>query len=142
MNIRLEPINKNNYKNCISIGSSQFIACNVLSIVEAYVFDDWYPCCIYFKNTLVGFLMYSIDEDDRKLWMYKLYINEEHQNKGYGTAAVNKLLTIVKEKYDCNEFYTSTSLQNERALHVYESIGFERTGKIKDKQVVLRYIYN
>jgi len=142
MNIRLEPINKHNYKNCISMGSSEYIASNILSIIQAYVFDDWHPCCIYFENTLVGFIMYAIDEEDRNLWMYRLYIDEAHQNKGYGTEAVKKLLTIVKEKYDCNEFYTSTSPENDRALHVYESIGFERTGKIKDKEVVLRYIYN
>ena len=124
------------------MGSSEYIASNVFSIVQAYVFDDWYPCCIYFEDTLVGFILYAIDEVDGSLWMYRLYIDEGYQNKGYGTKAVKKLLTIVKEKYDCNEFYTSTSSENHRALHVYESIGFERTGKTKDKEVVLRYIYN
>ncbi|WBW94701.1 GNAT family N-acetyltransferase [Oceanirhabdus sp. W0125-5] len=141
MNIRLEPINKHNYKKCITMGSSEYMASNILSIVQAYVFDNWYPCCIYHQDTLVGFIMYAIDEYG-ELWMYRLYIDEVHQNKGYGTAAVKKLLTLVKDKYNCNEFFTSTSPENKRALHVYENIGFKRTGDIMDKEVILRYKYS
>lgn len=145
MSIRLESVNKENYRQCIEMPKLEYVASNMFSIVQAYVLDRSYPFCIFNEDEMVGFAMYKIiydDEEDIDVFcMNRLYISEEYQNKGYGRAAVNNLLQMMKEKHDCEEVYTSTHHDNHRALHLYESIGFKRNGEMDDEEVVLVYTF-
>ncbi|WP_066496502.1 GNAT family N-acetyltransferase [Abyssisolibacter fermentans] len=143
MNIKLEPVNESNYWACIEMPELDYVASNVVSLAQAYVYEDWYPFCIYNDDTLVGFTLYAIDHEDKdEYWMVRLYIAKEHQNKGYGKEAVKKLIKLVKDKYNCKKFHTSTEPENKRGLHVYESIGFKRTGRIEDEEEILVYEFN
>lgn len=143
MNVRLEPINKDNYYKCIDMPKLKYVASNAVSIAQAYVNEKTYPFCIFDGDTAVGFAMYKIvydDEEDIDVYcMNRLYIAEGFQNKGCGRAAVKGLLQMIHERHACGEVYTSTHSENERALHLYESVGFQRTGEIADDEVVLVY---
>lgn len=140
MNIRLEPVNENNYLECVQMPKVNHVASNAFSIVQAYVFEDTHPYCIFNDDVMVGFAMYKVLHEEIDIYcMNRLYVAEEHQNKGCGKAAVKMLLKMMKERHDCTEVFTSTNFENERALHVYESLGFKRTGEFDGNEVVLAY---
>jgi diamine N-acetyltransferase len=145
MNIRLESVNKENYRQCIEMPKLEHVASNMFSIVQAYALDRTYPFCIFNEDKMLGFAMYKIIYDEEEnidiFCMNRLYIAEEYQNKGHGRAAVNELLHMIKEKHCSEEIYTSTHYENHRALHLYESIGFKRNGEMDDDEVVLVYTF-
>jgi hypothetical protein len=40
MNIRFEPVNKENYRQCIEMTKLENVASNMFSIVQAYVYES------------------------------------------------------------------------------------------------------
>ena len=54
---------------------------------------------------------------------FKIY--KEYQNRGFGTKALNRVLDILKPKFDL--IYSNVDIGNEKALHIYEKFG-----KVKD----------
>ena len=50
----------------------------------------------------------------------RLSIFEPYQNKGYG----QEIVKLLKEKYGCNNLWVNAD--NERAIHVYEKLGFRK----------------
>lgn len=144
MNLRLEPVNEENYYECISMPKLDYVASNAVSIAQAYVFKNRYPFCIFDGDKMIGFVMYKIEfEEEEKFYaMNRVYISTEYQNKGYGKEVVRKILKIIKDRHDCKEVYTSTNLENARAFHVYESIGFKRTGEVSGNEGVLVYTFD
>lgn len=144
MNIRLEPVNEENYLECIEMPKLDYVASNAVSIAQAYVFKDRYPFCIFDGDKMIGFVMYKIEHDEEGEFcaMNRVYISKEHQNKGYGKEVVRKILKIIKERHGCKEVYTSTHLENARAFHVYESVGFKRTGEVSGNEGVLVYTFD
>ena len=59
----------------------------------------------------------EIETGKKYLACFEIY--EPFQNKGYGQDALKQLI----EKYDVQ--YLSVKKENERAIHVYEKLGFK-----------------
>lgn len=56
--------------------------------------------------------------------LMKIEINHQHQNKGYGTAAVKQYLEQVSsEGY---ELVATTPATSPAMMHVFENLGFQR----------------
>ena len=111
--IRLEKINSENVWDILrlKVADSQksFVAGNDISIIEAYtaITANGYafPFGIYDDNNPVGFVMLGYDKDD--YWkdapaiadgnynLWRLMIDENDQNKGYGKQAVELALRFV-----------------------------------------------
>lgn len=49
-----------------------------------------------------------------------------HQEKGYGRKYLSMLITYLFEERNCAKIVLDTNLQNKRAQHVYESLGFRK----------------
>lgn len=56
-----------------------------------------FPFAVYDDHTPVGFMMLDTD-DDGSLDLWRIMFPEEHCNKGYGTAAIELLCTLMKGK--------------------------------------------
>ena len=54
--------------------------------------------------------------------------HERYRKKGYGTAVLQKAITIAKEK-NCNKIMLMTSRKEESTLKFYEKLGFKRGDK-------------
>lgn len=92
---------------------------------------------IYDGETMVGFLMYSFDNDANKWWMDRLMMDKQHQGKGYGRKVIRLLIDLLKKEKGNIKLYTSFEPENAVADKLYESIGFRKTGEIAWGEVVM-----
>ena len=154
--VKLEKVNAKNVWDILnlSVNDSQreYVASNTISIVEAYttIIANGYafPFGIYNDDTLVGFVMVGFDKDD--YWedapdiavgnynLWRLMIDKEYQNKGYGKQAVALVLDFIKT-YPCGKAeycWLSYEPGNGIAKKLYESFGFEETGDMDGEEVI------
>ncbi|MDP5275760.1 GNAT family N-acetyltransferase [Chengkuizengella axinellae] len=76
----------------------------------------------------IGWLWYFYDHTKPKkaAFIYEFYIYEEHQGKGYGKSTLQALDKLAKEQ-GIEKISLHVFAHNERALHLYEKLGFEAT---------------
>jgi len=151
--IILQPISEENFEKVLELrASEEFVATNAYSLAEAYcdlkvAVEDGeqyrkhmysIPFAIVNDETTVGFLMvgYEDGEDINAgsdiYWLSRFMIDEKHQGKGYGKAAMEVLIDYVKSKphgYDVKYFFTSVVPNNEVATKLYKRMGFVKTGE-------------
>ena len=149
--INLKPITSKNIDEICDLKADRaLVVNNEGSLAEAYAYWVEFgnaPIAygIYDDETPVGFLMVAYFEDDDYdnknvpyYFLWRMMIDENHQNKGYGREAMKLIIDEVRTfpKGESNAFYTSTC--GEAALKLYESCGFKRTGQLNGKEDVLR----
>ena len=66
----------------------------------------------------------GISVSDRKLFISKLYLLKENRGKGYGTAALQMLFDLAREK-GLRSAYLTVNKYNDRAIRTYQANGFE-----------------
>ncbi|KSV65630.1 hypothetical protein N185_33240 [Sinorhizobium sp. GW3] len=123
----------------VSEDQSSFVASNEASLEEAEDNPACVPLIILGDGKPVGFAMYALDEEDGNYWIYRLMIDARFQGKGYGRAALRRIIGLIAEQPDCSCVVLGVKPQNERARRLYESAGFRLTGDMIDGEIVLRY---
>ncbi|MDW2879638.1 MULTISPECIES: GNAT family N-acetyltransferase [Bacillaceae] len=68
-------------------------------------------------------------------------IDAKYQSQGYGKAAMEKLIELIKEDKDHQVIYLSFEPENDRAKEMYEKLGFEADGRVIDGEIVYRLGY-
>ena len=96
--ILLKEITKENFWDAVSIEvaseQTDFVTSNAVSIAQSKVQPECIPLAVYDDKTMVGFVMYCIDEDDGEYWIYRMMVDKNHQSKGYGKKALDLNLTV------------------------------------------------
>jgi len=160
--ITLKPITEDNFEDVLDLrASEEFVATNAYSLSEAYCDlkeaiengEQYHKHCysipfaIYNNETLVGFLKlgYEDGEDINAggdiYWLGRFMIDEKHQGKGYGKAAMEVVIDFVKSKphgYEAKYFYTSVVPNNHIATKLYERVGFVKTGNQLDGEDLMK----
>lgn len=141
MNITLREIDRSSWEKCCGLKVSEnqrsFVASNTYSLAQAAYEPDTYPMGIYQDNEMVGFLMWDFDSDTGVWEMCRLMVDEKHQHKGIGEAAVRKLLQLITAKLGHIMFYTSAEPENVNAISLYEKVGFRKNGRIVYDEVMM-----
>ncbi|MDL2248140.1 GNAT family N-acetyltransferase [Tyzzerella sp. OttesenSCG-928-J15] len=122
-----------------------FVASNMTSLAQAYVsitnggFAT--PYAIYNGDLLVGFVMYTYadswggDMDEPYAvpcyYIWRLFIDINHQRKGYGKQAVEKIIAEIKTKPHgkADRIYVSWHPDNIGSKTLFTSLGFKETGQ-------------
>ncbi len=134
--IRFKKIDESNFDAIIRMkrpDGENFVASNAHSLAQAWLYreaGDVFPFAVYDEDTPVGFMMLDTD-DDGSLYLWRIMFPEEHCNKGYGTAAIELLCTLMKESGKYTQLSLGVSPANTRARHVYEKLGFAATGEVE-----------
>ena len=113
----------------------RYVASNAYSLAQAWLYrdaGDVYPFAIYHDETPVGFMMLDEDAEERYLVLWRVMFPVEHQNKGYGTQAVRKIVQLAKESGKYDFMLLTCASGNAIARHVYEKLGFQPTGEISN----------
>ena len=154
--LRLEKVTGKNVWSILKLSVSQeqesFVAPNDISIIEAYtaITGNGYafPFGIYEGETPVGFMMIGFDADD--CWedapsiargnynLWRLMIDKNYQNKGYGKEAVRLALEFIKT-FPCGKAdfcWLSYEPENEIASRLYHSFGFVETGEMDGDEII------
>jgi len=136
--IGLREITEENFDECVKLSvrddQKGFVASNVKSLAQAWLHKKVArPFAIYSGGEPVGFLMLEVwDREDGKgkgceLW--RLMIDQKHQGKGYGRAAMEAVISHARSAYDPDEIATSVVPENKAAEKLYQSLGFALTGE-------------
>lgn len=154
--LHLEKVNGKNVwellKLTVSESQKNYVAANEISIIEAYTAISGngyaFPFGIYNGDTPVGFLMIGFDVDDDwvdapdiakgnyNLW--RLMIDKDYQNRGFGRKAVQLVLDYIKA-FPCGKAeycWLSYEPENKAARQLYRSFGFEETGDMDGEEVI------
>jgi diamine N-acetyltransferase len=133
----------------IKPGQDQFVA----SVEESLLDAERYPealaryWAVYDADDIVGFTMISdgisqeVLDDDPTLvgpyFLWRLLIDERFQRRGYGTAALDKVVDYVRSRGG-TELLTSYHEGEGDPRPFYEGYGFVATDRIADGERVLR----
>lgn len=91
--------------------------------------------CIESDSNLVGYLWHSIKPSEKSTFIYDFFIFSNSRNNGYGKLAIKalegQLLSAGIEQIKLRVAY-----HNERALKLYQDVGFAITGYNMSKKIV------
>ncbi|WP_346915833.1 GNAT family N-acetyltransferase [Clostridium sp.] len=143
--ILLKEVIRDNFWECIELTVAKdqidFVTSNAVSIAQSKVQPECIPLAVYDDDIMVGFVMYCIDEDDSEYWIYRMMIDERYQSKGYGRAALEKLLEIIKQDNSHNKIFLGVHKESIYAVALYKSIGFNFTGQVFGSEYIMRLDY-
>ena len=143
--VSFKEIDRDNFFDVIKLDVAEdqksFVATNLFSIAQAKAFPECIALAIYDDNVLVGFMMYCIDMEDHEYWIYRLMIDAKYQSKGYGKAAMEKLIDIIKEDKEHHVLYLSFEPNNTLAKHLYETLGFKADGRVIEGEIDYKLKY-
>lgn len=146
VDVELREITRENWRACVRLkvapGQERMVATNAASLAQASYEPECVPLAVYECETMVGFVMYARDPDDQQVWVYRLMIDEQHQRRGYGRAALLRLIERLRAQPDCESVSISYLEDNEAARQLYASIGFRETGQVIDGEAVARLVFN
>ncbi len=60
---------------------------------------------------------------------FDIIVHDKYQGKGLGTVLTRHMLDIARDKR-LKKIYLKTNTRNQRAIHVYEKLGFKIEGKL------------
>ena len=112
-------------------------------IQEASIYHQWRPVALYDGEDIIGFAMYGSFGPNKDTWIDRIMIDEKHQGKGLGRKAMLKLIEIVAKEYGVEVIYLSIIEENEVALNLYKSIGFEfMNERDPNGELIFKYTMN
>lgn len=143
--IELRIVTKENLEKVLNLSVSEdqesFVSSTAYSLARAYVYyETAFPFAIYSDDTVVGFIMMGYYESKKQYTLWSLLIDKKHQNKGYGKEALKQGIIYLKDKFCVKEIYTGVALGNDKAKHLYSSIGFEETRFIEKNTAEMKYL--
>lgn len=86
------------------------------------------------KSQLVGYMWHSLNQKDHSTFIYDFYVSSEYRGLGYGTQAIAELEKQLLAK-DIKQIKLRVAYHNERALKLYQEVGFVITGFNMSKKI-------
>jgi len=139
MSLSLREFTANNFRECVKLkvrDDQPFVASNVYSIAQSKVEPEWIIKGIYSDETMVGFMMYLFDYQEKMLYLCRFMIDQRYQHQGYGKGALDLLKKIAMADPGIERMELSTNPDNAYGIRVYEKFGFVDTGVLDDGEEV------
>lgn len=143
--LKLKEITKDNYEEVLKLKVSEsqrnYVSTTEYSLAQAWAYKETaFPFAIYAGEVMVGFVMLGYYEARNQYTLWKFMIDESHQKKGYGRAALQLAIDYLQKTHGATEVYTGVALGNKVAKHLYCSVGFEETGVVEDGMEEMRLL--
>jgi diamine N-acetyltransferase len=147
--VELVPITRDNWRRAAAVraanGQLRFVAdyepvaLVILSKAFVRVADlDWWPHLIEDAGRAVG-VVALVDERQMSggLALFHLLIDADQQRRGYGRAAVRRVVQFARDLEDCNRVRLTVHPENRVAIDLYQSEGFIVDGVEADGELCL-----
>lgn len=142
--IQLRAITEENFIDAFHLnlapGQERFVSHPIRSLAQAYVYrEQCQPFGIYAGDTMVGYVMVIYDYDIPEYDIWHMMVDESHQGRGYGSAALDRVLDYIRTKpFGPSSRVTLTcNRENAGALGLYHSKGFTETGAADEDEIEL-----
>lgn len=113
-----------------------FMESNMYSLAECSFEDSFESRAIYNDGKAVGFMLYYFVKDDPDyVFLHRFMIDKKFQGQGMGRAGLTAAVDFFKHEYPsigCVELMHYTD--NEIGAGLYESLGFEKTGELRESE--------
>ncbi|WP_150267592.1 GNAT family N-acetyltransferase [Paenibacillus tepidiphilus] len=147
MSIALRPVSAENWYECtqLKVKPEQlavFPAPVVYWIAESRFVEAFELRAVYSGDILVGFIVFCAKPDeDGNCWIQALMIDDEHQGKGYGKAAMQRLLETMS-RLQCRRIMVGHRPDNQIADQLYASLGFQKISEEAIDGEIIRLLGN
>jgi diamine N-acetyltransferase len=142
MSVHLQPVTLKNWQACIhlQVGDDQagLLATNLYSLAEAYVQPECQPRAVYDGHVMIGFGMYLHEPVEQVFWIPRFMIDRRFQGQGYGRAGMLAMLEEMADLRPDAAVMLSITPANTGARALYDSIGFEDTGRQSHGELIIR----
>ena len=142
--VTLKNIDESNFIDCFNLklgeGQEKFVSHPIRSLAQAYVYyHQCTPFGIYAGDRMVGYVMVIYDYDEETYNIWHLMIDRAEQGKGYGTAALHRVLEYIRTKPfgQSSHVLLTCSTENRRAYDLYHRLGFTESGRRDEEEVEL-----
>lgn len=142
--IHLKAITEDNFIDAFALKLAPeqecFVSHPIRSLAQAYVYrKQCQPFGIYEDDRMVGYVMVIYDYGIPEYDIWHMMIDQAEQGKGYGKAALDRVLDYIKTKpFGSSGRVTLTcNKENLRALSLYKCKGFTETGAEDGEEIEL-----
>lgn len=139
--IELRKIDQSNGYDCFKLKlkeeQKKYVSDPIRSLAQAYIYkDQCTPFGIYYDGKMVGYILVIYDPDENSYNLWHLMIDADSQSHGYGRKAVLLALDYIRtQPFGTSDLVLLTcGRDNTAACHMYESIGFSKTGRTDDDE--------
>jgi diamine N-acetyltransferase len=141
--VKLKDVTEDNWEAVADLelddAQKDLVASNLYSIAESQFDSDARPRAVYAGKDVVGFLMYDVSkarDKTRRASIYRFMIDKKHQGKGYGRAALARVLEEIKSIRKMRKVSIGYMPENKIAKAFYGSFGFVEVGRDEDGEVI------
>ncbi|HFJ9437650.1 MULTISPECIES: GNAT family N-acetyltransferase [Bacillus] len=149
MNVQLKVVTRENWEDALKLqvkeNQTKFVPSVAVSLAKVYIKPDgdnveYIPFAIYDDNLLVGFIMHAVVRETTDMyWINGFIVDQMQQGNGYGKAALQKSIYLIKNTYKaCKEIRLTVHKDNIFAKKLYERAGFQSLGHDYDGEQVYR----
>src|SRR5579884_3211055 len=107
--VTLREITRDNFRECLGLQVDDhqrtFVASNAYSLAEAAYEPAVLPLAIYAGDTMVGFVMYTVQPIEGRYWVMRVMVDGHYQHQGYGRAAMKQLIERMRAIPGCEQIY-------------------------------------
>jgi diamine N-acetyltransferase len=115
-----------------------FVAPNAVSIAQAHFEPNAWFRAVYAGETPVGFVMVYDDPEAGEYFLWRFMIAAEHQGKGYGRQALDRVVEHVRGRPGARTLGSSYVPGETGPGAFYLRYGFVETGEVDDGERVIR----
>jgi diamine N-acetyltransferase len=140
--VRLVEVDGSNWRAAAAVtpqaGQDRFVAAVAYYLCLAHYGGLWHPLGVEVDGSIVGHVMWAVDDEDESVWLGGLVIDAAAQGVGVGRATVMAFLRRFSQDGNVN-VALSYSPDNTIARKLYADIGFVETGEMEDDEIVARF---
>ena len=106
MNIQLKVVTRKNWEEALKLqvkeNQLKFVPSVAVSLAKVYIKPDgdnveYIPLAIYDGDLMVGFVMHAVVRETSDMyWINGFIIDQSQQGNGYGKAALQESINIIK----------------------------------------------
>ncbi len=143
--VELKEITKDNFEEVLKLkvaeSQENFVSSTVHTLAQAWAYRKTaFPFAIYADNIIVGFIMLGYYEFKNQYTIWKLMIDEQYQNRGYGKKALKLAIDYLVNTFNLKAIFLGVSFQNTAAKNLYHSLGFKETGEFDEFQFEMKLV--
>jgi len=153
LNIQLKIVTRANWEDAFKLqvkkDQRKFVPSVAVSLAKVYIKPDgdhveYIPFAIYDGELMVGFVMHAVIKETTDMyWINGFIIDQKQQGNGYGKAALQESVYLIKNTYKaCKEIRLTVHKDNISARKLYECYGFQSLGHDYDGEQVYRLFVN
>ncbi|MFK7800662.1 MAG: GNAT family N-acetyltransferase [Anaerolineae bacterium] len=127
--IYLKPVTAENWKACTALelapDQKGFVPSNLYSIAESQFYAGARSQAIYnLDDQVIGYALWGRDVFTNKWKVFRIMIDQAHQHKGFGKAAMQMIIEQIAMEPDGREILICYQNENEVARKLYTRLGF------------------